>query len=117
MGDISPHFSRSEFDSKDGVPAPRSFNLGRLVACLEVLREITDSQPLEIVSGFRSPQHNLAVGGATSSRHLVAAAADIPAGRVSIAQARSAGFQGIGVARDGTVSHVDNRTVAAIWYY
>jgi len=106
MGDLSPHFSRREFDCRDGsraTPKPE------LVAALEKLRALI-GKPIRIVSGYRSPAHNKRVGGAPDSRHLHNDAADIPSAlNVSVAQARAAGFRGIGVRSDGRVVHVDMR--------
>lgn len=108
MGDLSAHFSRSEF---------RCHHCGHLVgpdhaliASLERLRALV-GRPVRIVSGTRCRAHNAAVGGARSSRHLVGDAADIEAElRVTVAVAKAAGFRGIGYRRrDGLVVHVDMR--------
>lgn len=105
MGDLSTHFSSSEFRDrragKDGTIATE------LVGRLEALR-CRIGRPLPILSGFRTPATNRAVGGARDSWHLRGAAADIPKGLVTIDQARAAGFRGIGH-RDGWVVHVDVR--------
>lgn len=105
MGDLSPHFDSSEFrDHRDGSlvgPDPE------LVQVLERLRAI-DGRPLPVLSGYRSPATNRLVGGAGRSQHLVGRAADIPAGRFTVAQARAAGARGIGWCH-GWVVHVDVR--------
>lgn len=79
MGDISKNFSMSEFVCHDGTPVPVEFqsNIKRLVE--EVLQPIRDmiGSPIHIVSGFRTPSHNLACGGVKHSQHLVGKAADI----------------------------------------
>lgn len=116
MGDLSPHFSRREFTSRDGSPHPELEVLLRLVAHLEVLRCICGSRPLRILSGYRSPAHNLAVGGARNSRHVVGDAADIPSGYATVAQAERAGFRGIG-RRGRWATHVDLRPTPARWVY
>lgn len=108
MGDLSPHFSRAEFrDRRTGAlvgPHPE------LVAVLERIRSFTGA-PLHIVSGYRSPSTNRAVGGARASHHLVGAAADIRPGRVTVAQALASGARGIGHC-GGWVVHVDVRATA-----
>ena len=113
MGDLSPHFSRYEFDCPHcgaGAPSPQ------LVERLERLRGIV-GRPLSIVSGFRCVPHNKAVGGAPSSRHVNGDAADIPSGYASVAQAERAGFVGIGNAGAWAV-HVDWRPGGpARWSY
>ena len=116
MGDLTPHFSLSEFRSRDGVAHPDRLVLMRLVAHLEVLRCICGSRPIRIVSGYRSPAHNRGVGGATESRHLVGDAADLPRGYATVAQAERAGFRGIGSEGKWAV-HVDLRPGRARWTY
>lgn len=97
----------------------------RLVNRLDALRRATG--PIYVVSGYRDPAHNVAVGGAKNSQHVYGTAADI--NDVSVSAARDAGFSGIGISPDGTVAHVDvraegpNNTTGArvgaptIWYY
>ena len=113
MGDLTPHFSRREFDSHDGAhaaPAPE------LLAALERLRAMV-GRPLRIVSGYRSPAWNKRVGGAPRSQHLYNRAADIPPGYATVAQAAGAGFTGIGES-DGWAVHVDVRPgPPARWHY
>jgi uncharacterized protein YcbK (DUF882 family) len=110
VGDLSPHFSRREFDCHDGSighPVPE------LIAALERLRAAVShrdqvDRPLRIVSGFRTAAYNLAVGGATHSLHLVNAAADIPPHYATPLEARAAGFTGVGHCK-GWAVHVDVR--------
>nr|CRY96449.1 hypothetical protein [uncultured prokaryote] len=114
MGDLSPHFSRSEFVCKHcgmGAPVDR-----RLVDVLERIRAIT-GKPLVIVSGSRCIPHNRAVGGVPNSRHVAGQAADIAAERATGAQARAAGATGVGLKGPWAV-HVDvRRTSPATWRY
>lgn len=79
MGDISEHFSWSEFQCKDGTDVPDELRdvTRRLVDCLEVIREAAGGVPVKIVSGYRTPYHNRRCGGERKSQHLKAAAADI----------------------------------------
>ena len=106
MGDISPHFSRSEFrDRSDGtLIGPDT----KLLQVLERLRA-TDGRPIRIISGTRSRAHNASVGGAKDSQHLYGRAADIESGRFSVAQALHAGATGVGHDRCGWVVHLDTR--------
>ena len=114
MGDLSPHFSRSEFDCAHcgaGVVSPQ------LLAILERLRAGAGGRPLTIVSGFRCVPHNRAVGGAPLSRHVAGDAADIPAGYATPAQAAAAGAVGIGISGKWAV-HVDWRPGPQTrWFY
>lgn len=115
MGDLSPHFSRSEFRSRDGVNHPDTAVLLRLVAHLEALRCLV-GKPMRIISGYRSPAHNRAVGGATNSRHMAGDAVDLPSGYCTPAQAEAAGFTGIGT-KGPWATHVDLRPGRSRWTY
>lgn len=44
---------------------------------LEQLRKLVGNRPIKIVSGYRCPEHNKAVGGVKNSQHLSGNAADI----------------------------------------
>lgn len=81
-----------------------------LVRRLDVYRRRVG--PVSIVSGYRDPARNRAVGGASNSQHLYGNAADIP-GLISIGSMKNLKlFSGIGYrARDGKVVHVDVREV------
>jgi hypothetical protein len=78
-----------------------------LQEALERLRAAI-KHPIRIVSGYRCPVHNREVGGARHSLHMLGMAADIEAGLARPADARAAGFRGIGV-RDGWAIHLDVR--------
>lgn len=73
------HFSQSEFDSKDGVEVPDEYkgNVQQVMNQLEVLRAELGNKPITVNCGYRSPEHNKAVGGVPNSQHLVGKAADI----------------------------------------
>jgi len=87
-----------------------------LLVHLELLRRIV-RRPIPIVSGYRCAVHNAAIGGAPRSQHLTGRAADIPPDIALLAQAKQAGFTGIGVLR-GDAVHVDVRPgPRAIWTY
>lgn len=75
---MTEHFSRDEFKSKDGAHFPYEVkqNLKVLAEQLEVLREHFQ-KPIQINSGYRSPNHNAKVGGADNSQHLLGKAADV----------------------------------------
>ena len=114
MGDLSPHFSRGEFADRrtQHVLGPPD----ELVQVLERIRALRPG-PLKIVSGHRCCSTNAAVLGATNSRHIHGDAADIPAGRATLSEARRAGAVGVGV-RDGWAVHVDVRPgPPATWSY
>lgn len=111
---LSPHFTRSEFACPHCGEVKVS---AALVEALEKARARFYPRGLRIVSGYRCPDHNQAVGGAARSRHLVGDAADIEP-TMTRAQAVALGFRGIGIVRaTGKVCHVDMRPTAAVWAY
>lgn len=117
---LSDHFDSGEFACHCGcgVSAPSA----GLVDALERLRAIV-GKPLIVVSGTRCVRRNRAVGGATNSRHLPkwrgghSEAADIRKGYATIAQAKAAGFTGIGYdPATKLVVHVDTRPGRAVTF-
>ncbi len=85
---LSPHFTIGELTKTKvnlrNVPNEEQVeNLKRLCGWLEQLRRRWNNlygegdDPIIINSGFRSPEVNKAVGGATSSNHLTGCAVDI----------------------------------------
>lgn len=105
MGDLSAHFSRREFDCKDGTRAAPD---AQLILNLERLRHACGGRPLRIVSGYRTVGYNQRVGGAPRSQHIFNRAADIERGYASVDQAIAAGFTGIGFKGSDAV-HLDVR--------
>lgn len=76
---VTDHFAWSEFYSHDGADLPDSVkpNIRRLCeTALEPIR-LRWGGPLIVMSGWRSPEHNARVGGASLSRHVTGEAADI----------------------------------------
>lgn len=74
MGDLSEHFSRSEFACKDGC--------GKDTVDAELLSVLEDvrnhfGRAVYINSGNRCEEHNRAVGGVPDSQHTKSRAADI----------------------------------------
>ncbi len=90
MTQLSTHFSLKEMIVSgtakrlgiDNTPPPDvQRNLVRLTAELEKVRTLT-GKPLKVLSGYRSPKVNKAVGGSAKSYHMQGCAADFdpPAG-------------------------------------
>lgn len=77
-GDLSEHFSRSEFNQhRDPLPIDQVHVDQRLIEKLEQLRKAIGNRPIKINSGYRSAGYNQKVGGAKHSQHLDGKAADI----------------------------------------
>lgn len=121
-GKASPNFKYSEFKSKgNGEILVRR----ELLRALEALRSAKGGVPLSIISGYRDPDYNTKIGGATYSQHMYGRAADIPssygASYSFVKGLRK--FTGIGRYRcNSIVTHVDVRpdrttTSPANWYY
>ena len=121
---LTDHFSKAEFDCKDGSTMPDKvfLNIEHLAEELEVLRIFFDS-PITINSGYRSPKYNKAIGGATNSQHKLGTAADIVVEGMNptdvadqiegLIKIGAVTFGGLG--RYATFTHVDIRTKKARW--
>ena len=83
---LSEHFSltemvASETASRRGIyndpPTALVDSLRVLCAGLEKIRTLLGNQPIHVLSGYRSPELNAAIGGAFDSQHMRGEAADI----------------------------------------
>lgn len=116
-GKVSKHFRVREFASKDG--ADKVLIDDDLVTLLENIREAAGGKAITINSGYRSPEHNAAVGGVSNSQHVKGTAADIvvegtdPLTVGQIAEHFLNKKGGIGVYQ--TFTHVDTRTTRSRW--
>lgn len=110
---LSPNFRVSEFVSRCGTDEVLISML--LISVLQNIRNWTGS-PVTINSGYRSPAHNRAIGGATNSLHVQGTAADITVRGVSPTDVarwaetalRQAGIAG-GICVYPTFTHIDVR--------
>jgi hypothetical protein len=82
---LSPHFTLDEFTAsqtaaREGIPntpdAAALANLKKTAETMEKVRTLCGNKPVIISSGYRGPQLNAAVGGASSSAHCYGLAAD-----------------------------------------
>lgn len=116
-GKVSKHFRVREFSSKDG--ADKVLIDDDLVKLLENIREAAGGKSVTINSGYRSPEHNKAVGGVSNSQHVKGTAADIvvadtdPLTVGQIAEYFLNTKGGIGVYKSFT--HVDTRANRSRW--
>lgn len=90
----------------------------RLVDVLDCIREDI-GKPLYVTSGFRCLSHNIAVGGAEFSQHLLGTAADVTCDDIDVNQiaflAESYGADGIGLYPSQGFVHIDVRGSYARW--
>ena len=116
------YFRFSEFDSPDANGSGEEFMSHDLISRLEYAREAAGI-PFVITSGYRTKEHNEAVGGVPGSSHCKGLAADIAAKssreRYLILSALiSEGFTRIGIGLD--FIHVDEDEAKAhgvVWLY
>jgi len=82
---ISEHFTLEEMSFSeaaarlaiDNSPTPEAIgNLTRTAATMESIRALLGAMPINVHSGYRSPQANRAVGGVDSSAHCRGLACD-----------------------------------------
>ena len=108
---------RHGYDS-DGHPILDHVIDKRLVDVLDAIRERI-GQPIEVLSGYRCPEHNAEVGGVPNSQHVEGTAADITYDGIDVdylAQvAEECGADGIGCYYHQDFVHVDVRGYEARW--
>lgn len=113
---LSPYFHVHEFTSKDGAITVIIHK--DLLDKMNTLRQKV-GLPIHITSGYRTPEHNLNVGGSPTSRHLDGMAADIWVNGMTPGQlalvAKEVGFTGIGVYSKKGFTHVDVREEPVEW--
>jgi len=123
---LSKHFWAHEFHCRcgdcefaDGWIERADIDLG-LVVLLESLRADLLNAPITINSGRRCEDHNVSVGGALNSYHLIGTAADIvvegysPA-LVFLALDQHPMSERLGLSQYPTFVHVDVRGYRARW--
>lgn len=95
---LSPNFSELELACKC---CNMLYYRQDLIDKLEALRKAAGNRPVTINSGYRCAKHNAAVGGVSTSQHLLGKAADIEVAGLAPAKvaelAEKVGFGGIGL--------------------
>lgn len=123
---MTKNFTITEFYCNDAnhtpVPALYVANCQRVMEQLQILRDYVN-EAIHINCGYRTPQHNKAVGGKPLSQHLTANAADItvktksPKELAAIVEKliaeKKLSFGGLGI-YPGFI-HVDCRKTKARW--
>jgi len=120
------HFNFEEFDcpTLEGSGLPTSDG-GKM--CIDFLHKLDEAReiagvPFKITSGYRSPQHNLDVGGRVGSSHIKGLAVDIACvnshQRQKILTALiQVGFKRVGIGKSFLHTDLDTSKPNAIWLY
>lgn len=119
---VGKHFTSDDFDCKcTRAECEASLIDDKLAEPIDLLWDLAG--PFKINSGFRCVPHNLEVGGAPESYHLLGRAVDIQSlkGLTGSALAKlcvliNPFFNG-GIGTASTWVHVDNRGIRARWNY
>ena len=124
MGTASKNFWVSEFNCNDGTAVPVQLipNVLELAKNLQVLRDEL-GEPLQILSGYRSPAWNKKVGGEPNSYHMKGMASDLTTRGLTPKQLHTKILQLIkaGKMKEGGLGlypgfvHYDIRGTAARW--
>ena len=124
---ISDHFKVKEFTSKFGnkVYSDKVKIHNKLIEILEALYAKLDCSMIIVNSGYRTAEHDKAVGGNGSGYHVLGRAADIicydknkkiiDAKTVCVTLEEMGGIYGIGYINSRAV-HVDTRPKTSQWY-
>jgi uncharacterized protein YcbK (DUF882 family) len=116
MGDLSPNFSKKEFECyccKKVI-----INLG-LIYKLERIREAIGNLPITIIDGYRCKEYNDLIDGDPNSAHLTGEGADIETILTPIKLAlRAETVEGIRIGIYPKHIHIDIRPVnpSRFWY-
>ena len=120
------HFNFEEFDcpTLEGSGLPTTDG-GKM--CIDFLHKLDEARelagvPFKITSGYRSPQHNLDVGGRVGSSHIKGLAVDIACvnshQRQKILTALiQVGFKRVGIGKSFIHTDLDTSKPNAIWLY
>lgn len=115
-GHLSRNFTEAEFRCRGTGTLPPGGMDPELIRVLQAVRDHY-GVPVTINSGFRSVQHNAAVGGAPNSQHILGKAADFVVRGVSPADV----FRMLdkthpgGLGRYNTFTHIDTRSARVRW--
>lgn len=124
---LSDHFQVKEFISKSGykIYSPDVKIHSKLIRVLEAVYAKLDCSSIVITSGYRTPQHDLAVGGDGKGQHTLGRAADIicydknrkpiDARKVCCTLEDMGNVYGIGYI-SSTATHVDTRDFSRKWW-
>ena len=113
---LTPNFKLSEFCSLDQHITNEI--LGNIIKLAKRLQEFRDKigKPIKITSGYRSPEHNKIIGGASNSYHMKGMAIDCVIDGMTPEQAykQLTDWQG-GIGLYIAHLHLDIRPYRAVW--
>ena len=115
-GRLSANFTEAEFRCRGTGRLPVGGMNPRLICALQEIRDRYGA-PVIINSGYRSVEHNRAVGGSANSQHIHGNAADFVVRGVSPIQVfndLNPNWPG-GLGRYNTLTHIDVRPTRARW--
>ena len=123
-GEFTSYFARERKGVKNSLPSQLLWKI--IVPALRIVDELRDSfgKSCTILSSYRSPDYNKAVGGASSSQHLEFTALDIAFDGISpqvvydrLLEWRKAGkfTGGLGIYPSSSFVHIDTRGRNATW--
>ena len=122
--EFTNYFARERKGAKNSLPPRRIWK--NIVPALRIVDELRDSfgKPCRILSSYRSPGYNKAVGGESSSQHLECTALDVTFGCISpqrvydrLLEWRKNGkvVGGLGIYPSSGFVHIDTRGRNATW--
>lgn len=123
----SKHLSWKELACKDGTPYPEDWKMTRAIAlsgAFELIRNVCGDKPIKIISAFRTPSHNVKIGGARKSQHLQGRALDLKHStldnvefynKIKSISLKNTMIRGLG--RYKTFVHIDIRPVKSVVYW
>jgi len=124
MGDLTKNFNKAEFDCNCGCDMPEDVfdNVKLHAKNLQVIRDFLN-ESIKINSGYRCPNYNSKVGGASKSQHLTGNASDLVAHDHTPKQLadviegliRIGAIEEGGLGRYDTFTHYDRRGTKARW--
>ena len=81
---VTKNFNLSELEFRNTIPPAMIADATTLLQQLQVLRDYLGAS-ITIISGYRAPDYNASINGASNSQHMYARAADIKvAGKTSL---------------------------------
>jgi uncharacterized protein YcbK (DUF882 family) len=81
---VTKNFNLSELEFRNTIPPAMIADATTLLKQLQVLRDYLGAS-ITIISGYRAPDYNASINGASNSQHMYARAADIKvAGKTSL---------------------------------